>query len=171
MAVNHIAYIRTHMHTRTHTNTHTHTHTHTHTKHTCTCTRTHTLWVNHMSQAEGYWVRAGITTCSCHGFDIHYTRTQLLSLFSILMPQVKTVTCSVTIVTEPHPTLLAKPLRVSSLMILKTSTATPPLGLAWSWLAWSCGREMLKLERDYCTTMTTWSPPTAVVANKLSGKL
>ena len=41
------------------------------------------------------------------------------------MPQVKTVTCSVTVVTQPHSTLVTKPLRVCAPMPVLMAVQTP----------------------------------------------
>ena len=58
------------------------------------------------------WSR--FSTCSCYGCqDLHIQHNIIVVLFlvfSTFVPQVKTVTCGVAIVTQPHATPVAKPL-------------------------------------------------------------
>ena len=53
----------------------------------------------------------------------------LILVFSTFVPQVKTVTCGVAIMTQPHTTLLAKPPGVRAFVTLRTASATTPLSL------------------------------------------
>ena len=56
----------------------------------------------------------------------------LFLVFSTFVPQVKTVACGVAIVTQPHATLLAKPLGVCTFVMLITASAMTPLRLPWT---------------------------------------
>ena len=141
-----------HMHVPTCTHTHTHTHTKT------------GSWVHHLLQKALYdglnayvpsphacmklVVREQVSSCSCYDCDICTFKVQehmkvLFLVFSIFMPQVKTVTCGITTVAQPDTTLITKPLGVGSLVVLRTASVTPPFCLARPWFAWDCGWEVL----------------------------